>query len=51
MNDQNKLLQLISDIDNLEDFIKLSGIDGKIDKQVCNEILRQLKEAKTRALK
>lgn len=45
-----KLLQLLSDIDNVEDFIKLSGIDGKIEQQTCNEILRLIQEAKNRAL-
>lgn len=46
-----KLNQLLTDIDNIEDFIKLSGIDGKIDMQACREILRLIKEAKDRALK
>ncbi len=43
-----QLLQLLSDIDNLEDFIK---IDGKIDIQTANEILRLISNAKTLALK
>lgn len=51
MQDTKKLLQLLTDIDNLEDFIKISAVDGKIDKQCANEILRLIKEAKTLALK
>lgn len=50
MNDLKKLLQLLDDIDNLEDFIKISGVDGKIDVQCANEILRLIKEAKSMAL-
>jgi len=45
-----KLAQLLSDIDNLEDFIKLIGFDKKIDTQSANEILRLISEMKTRAL-
>lgn len=50
MNDKQLLLNLLTDIDNLEDFIKISGADGKIDKQCANEILRLIQEAKNRAL-
>ena len=46
----SKLLQLINDIDNLEDFIKISALDYKIDNQTAKEILRLIKEAKTQAL-
>lgn len=46
-----ELLQLLSDVDFLEDFIKVSAIDKKIDTQTANEILRLIKEMKTRALK
>ncbi len=45
-----KLNQLLTDVDNLEDFIKISTADYKIDQQTGNEILRILTEAKTRAL-
>lgn len=45
-----KLLQLLTDIDSLEDFLKLSAFDGKIDKQTANELLRLIKEMKSRAL-
>lgn len=51
MKDTKKLLQLLTDVDNLEDFIKVSAVDGKIDNQCANEILRLIKEAKDRALK
>lgn len=46
-----KLMQLLNDIDFMEDFIKVSAIDFKIDPQVANEILRLISEMKTRALK
>jgi hypothetical protein len=46
-----KLNQLLSDIDFLEDFIKVSAVDFKIDEQTANEILRLTSEMKTRALK
>lgn len=46
-----KLLQLINDVENIEDFIKSSAVDYKIDKQTANEILRLIKESKERALK
>ena len=45
-----QLLQLLSDVDGIEDFIKLGAFDGKIDKQAATEILRLISEAKTRAL-
>lgn len=51
MNDFQKLNQLLTDIDSIEDFIKLSAIDFKIDKQTGNELLRMISEAKNRALK
>jgi hypothetical protein len=53
MNDQiniRKLLDLLTEIDTLEDFIKICYVDGKLDKQAGNEILRLIKEMKTRAL-
>lgn len=46
-----QLLNLLNDVDNLEDFIKLSAIDGKIDKQTAKEILRLISEMKIQALK
>lgn len=46
-----KLLQLLSDIDFMEDFIKVSAIDNKINNQTANEIIRLIIEMKTRALK
>jgi len=50
-NKMRQLLQLLTDIDNLEDFIKISAIDNKINSQTASELLRIIKEAKTRALK
>lgn len=47
MTDTAKLMQLLTDINNIEDFIKVSGINL----QITNEILRLINEAKTRALK
>lgn len=51
MKDTYKLLQLLTDVDNLEDFIKISAVDGKIDKQCANELLRLIKDAKNLAFK
>ena len=45
-----QLMQLLDDIDFMEDFIKVSAIDYKIDEQTANEILRLISEMKTRAL-
>lgn len=45
-----KLMQLLTDIDNMEDFIKISIVDFKIDNQTGREILRLISEMKTRAL-
>jgi len=45
-----KLNQLLTDIDNLEDFIKVSAVDSRINEQTANEILRLIKEMKDRAL-
>jgi len=50
MNEQ-KLMQLYSDVEWLEDFIKVSAADNKIDIRTANEILRMIREAKERALK
>lgn len=50
MNEQ-KLLQLIDDVEFTEDFIKISAVDKKIDTQTANEILRLIREMKERALK
>jgi hypothetical protein len=50
MNEQ-KLIQLIDDVEFTEDFIKISAIDKKIDIQTANEILRLIREMKERALK
>ena len=44
-------LQLLNDVDTLEDFIKVSGFDDKIDNQTANEIMRLISEMKNRALK
>ncbi len=44
-------MQLYNDVEFMEDFIKLSAIDYKIDKQTANEILRLISEMKDRALK
>ena len=46
-----ELLQLLNEIDNMEDFIKISALDGKIDMDAAREILRMISEMKTRALK
>jgi len=46
-----KLMQLLTDIDNLEDFIKITAIDKKIEEQTAREILRLISEMKTSALK
>ncbi len=45
-----KLLQLINDIENVEDFVKSCTVDYKIDQQSANEILRLIKKAKENAL-
>jgi len=45
-----KLNQLLTDIDNLEDFIKLEAVDMKINEQTANEIIRLISEMKNRAL-
>lgn len=45
-----KLMQLLTDIDNMEDFLKISAVDGKIDKDCAREILRLIQEMKDRAL-
>jgi hypothetical protein len=50
MNEQ-KLMQLIHDVEFMEDFIKVSAVDYKIDTQTANEILRLIREMKDRALK
>jgi hypothetical protein len=50
MNEQ-KLIQLIDDVEFTEDFIKISAVDKKIDTQTANEILRLIREMKERALK
>jgi predicted transcriptional regulator len=47
---EQKLMQLISDIEFLEDFIKVVAVD-KIEIDIAKEILRLTKEAKERALK
>lgn len=44
------LLQLLNDVDFLEDFIKVSAGDKKIDAQTAKELLRLIKEMKSRAL-
>ena len=49
-NEMRKLMQLLTEIDTLEDFIKICYADGKLDKQAGNEMLRLIKEMKTRAL-
>lgn len=46
-----QLMQLLDDVDFLEDFIKVSAIDSKMDTQTANEILRLISEMKTRALR
>lgn len=45
-----RLLQMFSDIENLEDFVKISTVDGKIDTRTAQEILRITSEAKERAI-
>jgi hypothetical protein len=45
---EQKLMQLISDIEFLEDFIKVVAVD-KIEIDTATEILRLTKEAKERA--
>ena len=49
--DKEKLMQLYNDIEFLEDFIKVSAVDNKIETRTANEILRLTREAKERALK
>lgn len=49
-----KLLQLINDLENIEDFIKVNAFDKtkrELSEQDCAELLRLISEAKTRALK
>ena len=46
-----KLNQLLNDIDNLEDFIKVEAVDSRITEQTAREILRLISEMKDRALK
>jgi hypothetical protein len=46
-----KLNQLLSDIDFLEDFIKICAIDQEINMLAAKEMLRLIKDAKDRALK
>jgi hypothetical protein len=48
---QRILLQLLNDIDNIEDFVKLSAFDYKMNEEVASEILRLIKQAKDRAIK
>ena len=51
MNDTQKLLQLLNDIDSIDTFVKTSYMDKKIDEQTTREILRLIREAQERALK
>lgn len=46
-----KLNQLLSDVDLIEDFVKISFIDNKISEQAAAELLRLIKDAKNKALK
>jgi hypothetical protein len=46
-----QILYMIQEIENMEDFIKISSIDFKIDKQVTNELLRLLQNIKEIGLK
>jgi hypothetical protein len=43
---RTNLMQLINDVEFMEDFIKVSAIDKKIDTQTANEILRLIQEIK-----
>lgn len=45
-----QLNQLLTDIDNIEDFLKILALDGNIDMDCAKEILRMIQEAKNRAL-
>jgi hypothetical protein len=47
---ERKLLQLLTEIDTLEDFIKICYADMKLDQQTAKEILRLISEMRTRAL-
>jgi hypothetical protein len=46
-----KLMSMIERIETIEDYIKVSFPDGKIDEQMANELLRLLKETKEIGLK
>lgn len=46
-----KLLQLISDIEKIEDFVKISVLDGKIDEETGREIIRMTRESIEHSLK
>jgi hypothetical protein len=41
---QRQILDMLSSIDNIEDFLKVEYINGKIDQQVTQELLRLLRE-------
>lgn len=45
------ILYMIQEIENVEDFIKVSTVDFKIDEQVANELLRLLQNIKEIGLK
>lgn len=50
----SQLLQLITDLENIEDFIKVNAFDRtkrELNARDCDELLRLIKEAKTKALK
>ena len=46
-----KIPRMIQQIETIEDFIKVSYPDGKIDEQMANELLRLLREVKDTGLK
>lgn len=47
----DKILWIIHEIENVEDFIKVSYPDGKIDAQTANELLRLLNDIKEFGMK
>lgn len=46
-----KILEMIRQIENIEDFIKHEFPDGKINKDMARELLRMLLEIKETGLK
>lgn len=46
MEEQRKLSAVVAIIENMEDFIKISWVDGRINTEVAQELLRMTRKAK-----